>query len=108
MVGLEISRVYGAEFGLSERERILISEIGHDKIDSASCFVEYVSEVYGIAKSTAWYSLKKLKSNGILYFPSKDEKEQGLFLTERGKASLSRESPGIVMLNRKSVSLRGE
>ncbi len=109
MVGLDISRGYGARFGISERERLLISEIGLDRIDSASCFVDYISEVYGIAKSTAWYSLKRLKSSGILYFLGKEEEgEQGLFLTEKGKEALGCVRSSIVMLNRKSASLRGE
>ena len=86
---MDSSRECGAGFCISEREHLIIREIGFDRIDSASSFVDYVSEIYGIAKSTAWYSLKKLKSVGIVYFAGKGEGvEPGLFLTIKGKNAL--------------------
>ncbi len=90
MVGLDITRDYDASV-VSDRDRLIISEIGLDRIDSASCFVDYISDIYGIAKSTAWYSLKRLKASDLLYFPGKkEESEPGLFLTGKGKVLLQK------------------
>jgi len=71
---------------LSEREQLFIIEIGKDIIDSASSFVNYISEIYGIAKSSSWYCLKRMKESSLLHFDSKSEQMQkGLFLTDKGK-----------------------
>ncbi len=75
---------------LSEREQLFIIEIGGDTIDSASSFVSYIKDIYGIAKSSSWYCLNHLKGLGLLHFASKSEKGAiGLSLTIEGKDLLS-------------------
>ncbi len=79
-------RVDTKKIRLSEREQLFILEIGSDVIDSASRFVNYIDEIYGIAKSSSWYCLKKMKELSLLHFDSKVEHmSDGLFLTNRGK-----------------------
>ncbi len=69
---------------LCEKEKIIIMEIGYEQIDSASAFVDYVYEEYGLSKSTVWYNLKKLKKKGILSFAEKGEEQKPLELTKLG------------------------
>lgn len=79
-------KVNSEKIRLSEREQLFLLEIGKDVIDSASCFVNYVCEIYGIAKSSSWYCLKRMKDLSLLHFNSKSEQiQKGLFLTQRGK-----------------------
>ncbi len=69
---------------LSEKELLAIAEMGTDKIDSASSFVSYISEMYGLPKSSMWYNLKRLKKCNLVDFATKDEKGKSLHLTEDG------------------------
>jgi len=69
---------------LSEKESIIIMEIGYDQIRSASAFVEYIFEEYGFSRSTVWYNLKKLKKKGILSFSERGEDQKPLELTRTG------------------------
>ncbi len=75
---------------LTEREQLVLIEIGKDKIDSASSFVSYISEEYGLSKSSAWYVLNRLKDKGIVDFASKDELGKPLALTAYGLGSYRR------------------
>lgn len=82
---------YSVDFrALTDRDLFILSEIGRDRIDSASSFVEYMSETYGFSKSSVWYNLNKLKGRRLLDFATKDSKGKQLSLTKRGLESLSR------------------
>ncbi len=70
---------------LTKREQLVIIEIGLDRIDSASRFVEYMSDSYGISKSSVWYLLNRLKDKGVLGFASKDDPGKDLELTRNGR-----------------------
>ena len=69
---------------LTLREQLVIIEIGFDKIDSASSFVEYISESYGFSKSSVWYNLNRLKEKGLLDFATREEIGKALRLTAAG------------------------
>lgn len=73
---------------LSKREQLVILEIGGDQIDSASGFVNYMSEAYGFSKSSVWYILNRLKEKHIVDFASKDEPGKRLELTDGGSMEL--------------------
>ncbi|MEM3841503.1 MAG: hypothetical protein QXN59_02330 [Candidatus Micrarchaeaceae archaeon] len=69
---------------LIRREQLILVEVGLDKIDSASSFVDYMCESYGFSKSSVWYNLKSLKKKGVLDFASRDEPGKPLALTKEG------------------------
>ena len=69
---------------LSEKELVLLSEIGLDQIPSASSFVSFVSEQYGLSQSGVWYILKKLKQKRVVDFTEKGEGQRPLALTGLG------------------------
>jgi DNA-binding PadR family transcriptional regulator len=64
-------------------------EIGADSIDTASGFVNYVSEEYGFSKSSIWYNLNRLKEQSLVEFASKDEIGKPLTLTKAGRGALA-------------------
>ena len=74
---------------LSKREQLLMLEIGADSIDTASGFVNYVSEEYGFSKSSIWYNLNRLKEQSLVEFASKDEIGKPLTLTKAGRGALA-------------------
>ncbi len=74
---------------LSKRESLLVLEIDKDKIDSASMFVDYISQSYGFSKSTVWHNLVMLKAKGIADFASKMEAGKPLSLTNKGLCALN-------------------
>ncbi len=74
-----------AEVGrLSEKELLIIMEIGYEQIGSASSFVDYIYESYGLSKSTVWYNLKKLKKKNLVSFAEKGEEQKPLELSKLG------------------------
>ncbi len=73
---------------LSRREQLLVLEIGRDRIDTASSFVDYINGAYGFSKSSAWYCLNKLKEQGIVEFANRDEVGKPLLLTKEGAQEL--------------------
>ncbi|MEM4064377.1 MAG: hypothetical protein QXR16_02835 [Candidatus Micrarchaeaceae archaeon] len=85
-----MKKIYRADYAkrISERERLIIAEIGRDRIDTASSFVDYMNDFYGIPKSSVWYLLNSMKKRGLVDFASKDELGKGLYLTESGLAYL--------------------
>ena len=85
---------------LSEREQLVISEMGSDSIDSASSFVSYMSESYGISKSSVWYLLNRLKEKELLDFASRDEMGKPLMLTSLGRKVLGSMGSGKELLMR--------
>lgn len=72
------------EIRLSEKEIILLAEIGLNQIPTATEFVEYAAAAYGMSQSGIWYTLKKLKQKGVLDFTEKGESYKPLALTEGG------------------------
>lgn len=56
------------EHRLSEKEVLLLAEIGLNEIPTATDFVEFASEQYRMSQSGIWYTLKKLKKVGMLDF----------------------------------------
>ena len=73
---------------LSMREQLIMLEIGSDRIDTASSFVDYVSEEYGFSKSSIWYNLNQLKERGMVEFANREEIGKPLSLTRIGKGQL--------------------
>ncbi len=72
------------EVCFSDKEVLLLAEIGLDEIATATSFVEYVCGKYGISKSGAWYCLKKLKKEGVVEFTEKGEACKPLSMTKQG------------------------
>jgi DNA-binding PadR family transcriptional regulator len=68
----------------SEKEIVLLAEIGLNEVPTATDFVEYASEQYKMSQSGIWYTLKKLKKVGMLDFTEKGEAYRPLALTEGG------------------------
>ncbi len=69
---------------VSRKELLLMYEIGLDQIPTATDFVCYASDRFGMSQSGIWYTLKKLKRSGVVDFMEKGEKERPLTLTEEG------------------------
>lgn len=84
---------------LSRRDQLLIVEIGKDRIDSASSFVEYISESYGFSRSSIWYIMNKLKEQKVIEFASRDEPGKPLMLTKDGL----REYEAIDEMSKKNI-----
>ncbi|MEM0124431.1 MAG: hypothetical protein QXF41_02730 [Candidatus Micrarchaeaceae archaeon] len=91
----QINKTYRAWYAkrISERERLVLAEIGRDRIDTASSFVDYMNDFYGIPKSSLWYLLNVMKRRGMLDFASKGESGKGLYLTSKGLAYLGGSAP---------------
>jgi DNA-binding PadR family transcriptional regulator len=75
------------------REQLIMLEIGSDRIDTASSFVDYVNEEYGFSKSSVWYNLNQLKEHGLAEFANKEEIGKPLCLTRIGKSQLGSLEP---------------
>ncbi len=72
---------------ISEKELMILSEIGLEDIPTATSFVEYIAEEYGCSASGVWYTLKKLKEKGIVDFTERGRGEENkpLSLTACGR-----------------------
>ncbi len=79
------------EIRLLQREKLILLEIGNDRIDSASAFVDYMHEAYGFSKSSVWYNLNRLKEKGMLDFATRESPGLPLELSQRGVCVL----PGV-------------
>jgi hypothetical protein len=84
----QIFKYYEKCAKLNKREQLIVLEIGGDVIDSASAFVDYISEAYGFSKSSVWYNLNRLKDEGMIDFASRDEVGKPLALTKSGMQEL--------------------
>ncbi len=69
---------------VTEKELTLLHEIGLNLIPTATDFVDYMSSKYTASQSGIWYTLKKLKREGIVDFTEKGEEPRPLGLTQRG------------------------
>ena len=76
------------ESKLNRREQLLVLEIGRDRIDTASSFVDYINGSYGFSKSSAWYCLNRLKEQGLVEFANREELGKPLMLTKTGAQEL--------------------
>lgn len=88
MVQMEATTRLTLDSMLTRREQLVMLEIGLDSIGSASSFVDYMGDSYGISKSSVWYILKRLKERNLLGFATKDEPGRALELTRGGKERL--------------------
>lgn len=69
---------------VTDKELTILYEIGLDLIPTATEFVEIVSSKYGVSQSGVWYTIKKLKSVGLVDFAEKGETHKPLSLTDSG------------------------
>jgi len=77
-------------YKFSRREQLILLEIGKDRIDTASSFVDYINENYGFSKSSIWYCLNRLKELHVVEFANKSEMGKPLCLTRQGLSELPR------------------
>lgn len=79
-------------FSISEKESVILYEIGLDEIPTATSFVEYMSQEYSCSASGIWYTLKRLKQKGLVDFTErgKGERDKSLSLTEQGRELMRR------------------
>ncbi len=85
---------------LSEKEVVLLAEIGLNEIPTATDFVEFAAEQYGMSQSGIWYTLKKLKKEGMLDFTERGETYKPLTLTEGGMRVLRNSMMPVNGVNR--------
>ncbi|MDE1767953.1 MAG: hypothetical protein KGH64_02345 [Candidatus Micrarchaeota archaeon] len=69
---------------ITDKELTLLYEIGLNIIPTATDFVDYISSKYAVSQSGVWYTLKKLKKEGVVDFTEKGEEAKPLGLTELG------------------------
>jgi Mn-dependent DtxR family transcriptional regulator len=69
---------------VTEKELTMMYEIGLNVIPTATDFVDYIASKYQVSQSGVWYTLKKLKKEGIVDFTEKGEDAKPLGLTEFG------------------------
>ncbi len=69
---------------VTDKELTLLYEIGLNIIPTATDFVDLMSQKYQVSQSGVWYTLKKLKKEGIVDFTEKGEVPRPLGLTEFG------------------------
>ena len=69
---------------LTDKELMLMYEIGLNLIPTATDFVDYVSSKYQVSQSGVWYTLKKLKKESLVDVMEKGEGPKPLGLTELG------------------------
>jgi len=69
---------------VTDKELMIMYEIGLNLIPTATDFVDYVSSKYEVSQSGIWYTLKKLKKESIVDFTEKGEGPKPLSLTEFG------------------------
>ena len=69
---------------VTDKELMLLYEIGLNLIPTATDFVDHIASKYEVSQSGVWYTLKKLKKEGIVDFTEKGEEPKPLGLTEFG------------------------
>ncbi len=92
-MALVYSRFVDKETKLSRREQLIMLEIGKDRIDTASSFVDYMEENYGFSKSSIWYCLNRLKEHVLVEFAHRNEQGKPLCLTKTGITILGKLEP---------------
>ena len=79
--------IANAEVGqlrVTDKELMLMYEIGLNLIPTATDFVDFISIKYEVSQSGIWYTLKKLKKEGVVDFTEKGEEPKPLSLTDIG------------------------
>jgi hypothetical protein len=71
-------------FRLGGADGAMLREIGLAEIPTATSFIEFFCDKYGMSKSGAWYCLKKLKKMGVVEFREKGEEYKPLKMTGKG------------------------
>ncbi len=79
-----IENVEVGQLRVTDKELMLMYEIGLNLIPTATDFVDFISMKYEVSQSGIWYTLKKLKKEGIVDFTEKGEEPKPLSLTEMG------------------------
>ncbi len=69
---------------VTDKELAILYEIGLDTIPTATELVEAVAQKYEASQSGVWYTLKKLKVQGLVDFAEKGEAHRPLTLTSAG------------------------
>lgn len=69
---------------VTDKELAVLYEIGLNLIPTATDFVESMADKYQVSQSGVWYTLKKLKKEGVVDFTEKGEQPRPLGLTEFG------------------------
>lgn len=80
----QIEYTSDSKIELRGKEIAILHEIGFSEAPTATSFVAYLCEKYGLSKSGIWYCLKKLKSEDVLEFTEKGEEFKPLRLTQKG------------------------
>jgi Mn-dependent DtxR family transcriptional regulator len=78
----------GSGLKVTDKELTILYEIGLDLIPTATEFVEVISSKYGVSQSGVWYTIKKLKAEGLVDFAEKGEVHRPLSLTDFGTKSI--------------------
>lgn len=73
-----------SQLRVTDKELMLMYEIGLNLIPTATDFVDFISMKYEVSQSGIWYTLKKLKKEGIVDFTEKGEGPKPLSLTDIG------------------------
>lgn len=81
---IQTSSIENVEIRVTDKEITLMYEIGLNVIPTATDFVDYISRKYVVSQSGVWYTLKKLKKEGIVDFTEKGEAAKPLGLTDFG------------------------
>ncbi len=80
----DITRNKNLGLKVTDKEITILYEIGLDLIPTATELVENISMKYAVSQSGIWYTLKKLKFEGLIDFAEKGEEHRPLALTELG------------------------
>lgn len=84
-MSIQTTSIQNAEqIRVTDKELTLLYEIGLNIVPTATDFVDIVSEKYRVSQSGVWYTLKKLKKEGLMDFTEKGEEPKPLGLTELG------------------------
>ena len=73
-----------AQLRVTDKELTIMYEIGLNVIPTATDFVDHISSKYQVSQSGVWYTLKKLKKEGIVDFTERGDEPKPLGLTEFG------------------------
>lgn len=73
---------------VTDKQLTILYEIGLNLIPTATEFVDSMALKYCASRSGIWYTLKKLKMEGLVDFAEKGEEHKPLSLTEVGTAAI--------------------
>lgn len=82
------TRNNGVSLKVTDKELTILYEIGLNMIPTATEFVGNISSKYGVSQSGVWYTIKKLKIEGLIDFSEKGETHKPLSLTGAGTQAI--------------------